>query len=83
MPSNPPSFFLNIIIGVLLFTTNSVLLGGAIAGFSIMSLDPTINQFVLGIGWLHLYMVIPIAIYVMVFTRFNNPFKRVPKIEIG
>lgn len=63
-------------IGVLLFTTNSVLLGGAVIGFGNMELDPTVNKMVLGVAWLHLYLVIPIALYVAFFTRFHNPFKK-------
>lgn len=71
------------IVGLLLFTTNCVLAAGATVGFGNMELDPTINKSVLVLAWIHLYMIIPLAIYVTFFTKFHMPFKRdIPKEAI-
>lgn len=67
--------YLHIIVGTVFFTANCILLAGAIIGFSRMALDPTMDKFVLGVGYLHLYLVIPLSLYLILFTRPHNPFK--------
>ena len=65
-----------IIIAVLFLTSSWIVTVVAIVGFSILNLPIPYLKIIVQI-WIVMQM--PLAVYVGIFTKFNNPFKKVDK----
>lgn len=71
------------VFGFFWFVIISVLLAGAIVGFShlieikVLDKNSFQNQVALIVSQITIYATIPMSLYLMFFTKFNLPFKRV------